>query len=165
MNDTTREELSPYGCVTTHSTTGQQFFYRHPALPYLDNAKECVWVYAAPQPQASTQEPVAKIVYDGDSLPMLAIGKQLFRLQLLDGGQWFTCTAEASYAPFAAPQPQAPSATSDDVRAALADARDKALEEAAKVCDGINHQYTSSGGHAAERCAAAIRALRTTSEK
>ena len=31
--------------------------------------------------------------------------------------------------------------------------------------DGINHQYTSSGGHAAERCAAAIRALRTTSEK
>ena len=91
-----------------------------------------------------------------------------------------------------APQPQPPSATSDDVRdkriaeleaacrqheenhsalgyrcdkaeAAFADARDKALEEAAKVCDGINHQYTSSGGHAAERCAAAIRALRTTS--
>jgi hypothetical protein len=59
--------------------------------------------------------------------------------------------------------PQAPSATSDDVRAAFADARDKALEESAKVCDGINHQYTSSGGHAAERCAAAIRALRTTS--
>ena len=49
--------------------------------------------------------------------------------------------------------------------AAFADARDKALEDAAKVCDGITHQYTSSGGHAAERCAAAIRALRTNSEK
>ena len=51
------------------------------------------------------------------------------------------------------------------IAAALVDARDKALEEAAKVCDGINHQYTSSGGHASERCAKAIRSLQTNSEK
>jgi hypothetical protein len=34
-----------YGCVTTHSVTGQQFFYRWPEPPYLDNTKECVIVY------------------------------------------------------------------------------------------------------------------------
>lgn len=36
---------TPYGHVTTHSVTGQQFFYRYPEHPYLDNASECVKVY------------------------------------------------------------------------------------------------------------------------
>ena len=70
-----------------------------------------------------------------------------------------------------APTPQAPSTTSDDVRAALADARDKGLEEAAKVCDGLIAKEYATGkvdhnetawSHC---CGAAIRALRTTSEK
>jgi len=39
-------ELVLYGHITTHSVTGQQFFYRHPEIPYLDNAKECIRVYA-----------------------------------------------------------------------------------------------------------------------
>jgi hypothetical protein len=38
----------PYGHVTTHTVTGQQFFYRYPSPPYLDTAKECIAVYAAP---------------------------------------------------------------------------------------------------------------------
>lgn len=42
----------PYGYVTTHATTGQQFFYRHPQPPYLDNASECIPVYADPAPVA-----------------------------------------------------------------------------------------------------------------
>lgn len=46
----------PYGCVTTHRGTGQQFFYRYPAPPYLDNASECVTVYTAPQPQVGEVE-------------------------------------------------------------------------------------------------------------
>lgn len=35
----------PYGQVTTTKATGQQFFYRWPLPPYLDNASECVAVY------------------------------------------------------------------------------------------------------------------------
>ena len=42
--------VEPYGRVTTHSVTGQQFFYRWPESPYLDNASECVSVYTTPQP-------------------------------------------------------------------------------------------------------------------
>jgi len=38
----------PYGHITTHAVTGQQFFYRYPSPPYLDTAKECIAVYAAP---------------------------------------------------------------------------------------------------------------------
>lgn len=34
----------PYGRITTHTITGQQFFYRWPESPYLDNAKECIEV-------------------------------------------------------------------------------------------------------------------------
>ncbi len=41
-------EPEPYGHVTTHTVTGQQFFYRYPSPPYLDTAKECIAVYAAP---------------------------------------------------------------------------------------------------------------------
>lgn len=41
----------PYGCVTTHRVTGQQFFFRHPHPPYLDTARECVTVYTHPAPQ------------------------------------------------------------------------------------------------------------------
>ena len=135
-------------------------------------------------PQELSQEPVAKIVNnERTNGPFVTI----------EWLQWpDEVGLKAGDLLYAAPQPQAPS--SDDVRdkriaeleaelsaaykhwqmalneksslmAALADARDKALEEAAKVCDGITHQYTSSGGHAADRCAAAIRALRTTSEK
>lgn len=47
--------VEPYGRVTTHSQTGQQFFFRWPEPPYLDNASECVTVYTAPP--AQTQEP------------------------------------------------------------------------------------------------------------
>jgi hypothetical protein len=35
----------PYGRVTTHTVTGQQFFYRHPEPPYLDTAKEVRHVF------------------------------------------------------------------------------------------------------------------------
>jgi hypothetical protein len=35
-----------YGRITTHTITGQQFFYRWPESPYLDNAKECINVHA-----------------------------------------------------------------------------------------------------------------------
>lgn len=42
--------VEPYGRITTHSVTGQQFFYRWPESPYLDNASECVSVYTTPQP-------------------------------------------------------------------------------------------------------------------
>jgi hypothetical protein len=54
---TQRQPIVPYGRVTTHSVTGQQFFYRWPDFPYLDNASECVPVYL-PTPVAS----------EGDSL-------------------------------------------------------------------------------------------------
>jgi hypothetical protein len=37
----------PYGRITTHTITGQQFFYRWPESPYLDNAKECINVHAS----------------------------------------------------------------------------------------------------------------------
>jgi len=37
--------MTPCGQVTTHKGTGQQFFYRWPEPPYLDNASECVTVY------------------------------------------------------------------------------------------------------------------------
>lgn len=43
--DASESKKVVYGCVTTHSVTGQQFFYRWPESPYLDNAKECVIVY------------------------------------------------------------------------------------------------------------------------
>ena len=46
--ETQAAEPVPYGQVTTHSQTGQQFFFRWPDPPYLDNASECVKVYAAP---------------------------------------------------------------------------------------------------------------------
>ena len=45
------ESAKPYGQITTHSQTGQQFFFRWPESPYLDNASECVAVY--------TREPAA----------------------------------------------------------------------------------------------------------
>lgn len=35
----------PYGQITTHTLRDQQFFYRWPDPPYLDNAKECIRVY------------------------------------------------------------------------------------------------------------------------
>ena len=41
--------VEPYGVVTKSKNTGQHFFYRWPDPPYLDNASECVTVYAAPQ--------------------------------------------------------------------------------------------------------------------
>jgi len=44
-------QAEPYGHVTTHTVTGQQFFYRYPQPPYLDTAKECIAVYAAPPAQ------------------------------------------------------------------------------------------------------------------
>ena len=47
------ESAKPYGQITTHSQTGQQFFYRWPEPPYLDNASECVTVY--------TREPAAPV--------------------------------------------------------------------------------------------------------
>ena len=40
--------VEPYGYVTTHTVTGQQFFCRYPESPYLDNAKEYILVYAHP---------------------------------------------------------------------------------------------------------------------
>ena len=40
------DSFSEYGAVTTHSVTGQKFFYAAGAPPYLDNASECVTVYA-----------------------------------------------------------------------------------------------------------------------
>jgi len=36
----------PYGCVTLHTVSGLEFFYRHPEPPYLDTAKSCTVVYA-----------------------------------------------------------------------------------------------------------------------
>ncbi len=48
----------PYGQVTTHRVTGQQFFYRWPEPPYLDNASACVTVYATtPAPAQPAPEP------------------------------------------------------------------------------------------------------------
>lgn len=35
----------PYGCVTLHTVSGLEFFYRHPEPPYLDTAKSCTVVY------------------------------------------------------------------------------------------------------------------------
>lgn len=55
----------PYGCVTTHCMTGQQFFYRHPEPPYLDNASECVTVYAKEKhPRQSDQDHAQMAGYD-----------------------------------------------------------------------------------------------------
>jgi hypothetical protein len=36
----------PYGFVTTHAITGQEFFFRYPESPYLDTAKSCISVYS-----------------------------------------------------------------------------------------------------------------------
>jgi hypothetical protein len=49
----TRHWGEPYGQITTHSVTGQQFFFRWPQPPYLDNASECVTVYTHPTPAAA----------------------------------------------------------------------------------------------------------------
>lgn len=38
-----------------------------------------------------------KIVYDGPSLPMLEVGKGIFRVQLLTGGQWRSLETEEEY--------------------------------------------------------------------
>lgn len=54
----THTYAEPYGCVTSHRVTGQQFFYRYPEPPYLDNASECVMVYTAPQLQSMTPPPI-----------------------------------------------------------------------------------------------------------
>ena len=52
-------EVEPYGRITTHSVTGQQFFYRWPESPYLDNASECVSVYTRDQVLAMGREPLS----------------------------------------------------------------------------------------------------------
>jgi len=126
---------------------------------YLDSIENADGTYATPQPQAAPQEPPQGwvMVPREPTQAMWEAAKD----EVYDG--WGNIEPMWRVMLAAAPQPQAPSATSDDVRAAIADARDKALEEAAQVCDGITHQYTSSGGHAAERCAAAIRAHSATS--
>lgn len=65
--------VEPYGQITTHTETGQQFFYRWPQSPYLDNASECVTVYAgAPPAQAASVEPVAYMTEDGRTLKGMA---------------------------------------------------------------------------------------------
>lgn len=46
--------MEPYGQITTHNVTGQQFFYRWPQPPYLDNASECVTVYAGAAPTSAS---------------------------------------------------------------------------------------------------------------
>lgn len=43
----------PYGQITTHTIHDQQFFYRWPESPYLDNAKECVNIYTTDQMRAA----------------------------------------------------------------------------------------------------------------
>lgn len=37
--------LELYGYMTKHSVTGQQFFHKHPELPFLDNRCECIPLY------------------------------------------------------------------------------------------------------------------------
>ena len=54
----------PYGCVTTHCKTGQQFFYRHPEPPYLDNASECVTVYAKEKHARQSHQDNAQVAGD-----------------------------------------------------------------------------------------------------
>jgi hypothetical protein len=54
------EQPEPYGSVTTHSVTGQQFFYRWPQPPYIDNASECVTVYTAPTARVPLTEAQAR---------------------------------------------------------------------------------------------------------
>ncbi len=102
---------------------------------------------------------VHRLADDGESR-LLEIGRLIATKTIKPDWAFLERLASPALPP-AAPQPQ--EAVLDQTKDALADARDKALEEAAKVCDGINHQYTSSGGHAAERCAAAIRSLQTNS--
>jgi hypothetical protein len=49
--------VEPYGCVTVVKRPGcadQHWFYRHPELPYIDNADECHTVYAVPPPAQKT---------------------------------------------------------------------------------------------------------------
>jgi len=44
---------APYGQVTTHAVVVSYYsFFRHPELPYLDTAKECLSVYTADQMHA-----------------------------------------------------------------------------------------------------------------
>ena len=41
-----------------------------------------------------------ELIYDGCSLPMLSVGKGIFRVQILVGGQWMTFTSEDEYHEF-----------------------------------------------------------------
>lgn len=62
-------EPEPYGHVTTHTVTGQQFFYRYPSPPYLDTAKECIAVYAAPPAAPDHLRDIAEKVAPAAPLP------------------------------------------------------------------------------------------------
>ena len=67
--------VEPYGQITTHSVTGQQFFYRWPQSPYLDNASECVKVYTSAPPSPASVPDVEALhtavftVLEGFTLP------------------------------------------------------------------------------------------------
>jgi hypothetical protein len=56
--------VEPYGYVTTHTVTGQQFFCRYPESPYLDNAKEYILVYAHPPQRKEWQGLTDKEVFE-----------------------------------------------------------------------------------------------------
>ena len=129
-------------------------------------------------PQAPSQEPatwslVRSILQQGASIQQdFAAGKYANYEEY--SARIDNATRERADAIAASPQPQAPSATSDDVRechpaacrdemlwrAALADARDKALEEAARAV-----MEAATDGRNVAPHVHAIRALRTTSEK
>lgn len=47
--------------MTTHSVTGQHFFFRWPQPPYLDTASECVTVYTQPHTEAVQPDRSEKI--------------------------------------------------------------------------------------------------------
>jgi hypothetical protein len=69
------EPVAPYGQVTTHSQTGQQFFYRWPQSPYLDNASECVKVYTEAQPErAAPAEQDTREALTADAADEMVLG-------------------------------------------------------------------------------------------
>ena len=60
MTDMDMPLPEPYGRITTHTLRDQQFFYRWPEPPYLDNAKECIDVHTAEAVRAIVAAEVAK---------------------------------------------------------------------------------------------------------
>jgi len=93
------------------------YYKRNECTAASADSPDCICWSPAEPPAAPVQQEPYSIVYDGDSLPMIAVGKRLYRAQEFVRGQWRTLDHPQLYKElFAHP--------SEDLRAELAEAKD-----------------------------------------